>query len=169
MNLIILDIETSSLDPSKGEILEIGAVRIATGEAFEVKIHPLRIKDADPEALAVNGYNKKDWEEAFLLPHALQLLSEFVDLAPAYLMAYGVSFDRSFLEKAYRDCNLPYPFHYHHLDLMTLAWAHSKEGDPLSLSAVASRLGVAPEAKPHRALAGAVCSWEVYQNLTPNL
>lgn len=173
MNFFILDLETTSLDSSTGEIIDIGCVNTVTGATFECKVLPLHIKEADPESLKINGYKPEDWEEAFLLPHALQLLSEFVDSGtddtPAYMMAYNVSFDRSFLEKAYKDCNLPYPFHYHHLDLLTLAWFRLPECERFSLRETCSRLGIPPEPPIHRALAGAQCAYEVYKKLTNNL
>ena len=100
MNLFILDLETTGRDPQKHEILEIGCINTSNGETFEVKVRPLHIKDAEPEALVVNGYNEKDWEDSFLLPHALMLLSEFVGKDVPRMMAYNVSFDRAFLEKA---------------------------------------------------------------------
>lgn len=166
MNLIIIDLETTGLYPQTHEIIEIGAVRVSSGETFEVKVQPHNIEDADPVALHINGYDKEKWRDASTLPAALKLLSDFVG-KDAYLMAYNVSFDRSFLEKAYKDCNLPYPFHYHHLDLLTLAWEHLPLGSPLSLKYVASALGVPPEPEIHRALAGAQCAYEVLKKLNP--
>jgi len=164
-NIIILDLETTGLDPFKHEILEIGAVNVATGETFECKVHPLRIKEADPKALEINGYNKAEWEEAFLLPNALKLLNEFVGISQPYFMAYNASFDLSFLEKAYQDCALPWPFHYHKLDLLTMAWDILEKGLSLSLKNVASVLGIPPEPAVHRALAGALCAYQVYKKL----
>ena len=161
MNLVIIDLETSGLDPLVHEILEIGAVRAADGAEFEVKVWPLR--KVDPEAAKVNGYTPEKWrEEAFLLPQALKLLAEFVG-TDAYMTAYNVSFDRPFLEKAYRDCNLPYPFHYRHLDLMTLAWAKSIFGLPPSLKEACDIFNVPPESEVHRALNGAQCAHGLYQ------
>jgi DNA polymerase III epsilon subunit-like protein len=165
MNIFIIDIETTGLDPQKNEILEIGAVNVSTQETFEVKVRPLHIKDADTEALAINGYNEPEWEDSFLLPHALALLSQFVGGGFPRMMSYGVSFDRAFLEKAYKDCNLPYPFHYQHLDLFTLAWFKLPQSERFSLRETCSRLGIEPEPAIHRALAGAQCAYQVFTKL----
>lgn len=161
--MIILDLETTGLDPLRHEIIEIGAVNVDTGATFEVKIYPLRIKDAEPEALAVNGYRPEAWEDALLLPNALKLLSEFVGKKQPTMMAYNVSFDRAFLEKAHKDCDLPYPFHYHHFDLLTLAWF--KLGKAMSLRNTCLALEIEPEADVHRALAGALSAKNVYEKL----
>lgn len=165
-DLIIIDLETTGLNPERHEIIEIGAVKPHTGEVFEVKVHPMRIKDAEQKALEINGYKKEEWEEAFLLPNALKLLSIFVGNTRPYMMAYNVSFDRSFLEKAYKDCNLAYPFHYHHLDLLTLAWAKLPAGSSLSLKNAALSLGLTPEESIHRALGGARCANSLLASLT---
>lgn len=167
MNLIIIDCETTGLDPQKHEIIEIGAIRVSTSETFEVKIYPLRIKEADPIALRINGYDKEGWKEAYMPSNALKLLSEFAG-KDAYMMAYNVSFDRAFLEKAYKDYNLPYPFHYHHLDLLTLAWEHLPPGSPLSLKNVAGAFGVPSELPIHRALGGAQCAYQVLKKIMEN-
>ena len=171
MNLFIVDLETTGLDPSVHEIIEIGCVNVTTGETFEVKVRPLHIKDAQPEALKVNGYNEADWEEAFLLPNALKLLTQFLyagdDVAPRYMMAYNVSFDRAFLEKAYRDCNMVYPFHYNHLDLLTMVWdRHWNRLEVTSLKNTCKALSIPPEPEVHRALGGAQAAFEVYKKLT---
>lgn len=161
--IIFLDLETSGLDSSKHEILSIGAVK-EDGTTFEVKVHPMNIKDADPVALQINGYNRKDWEEAFLLPNALRLLSEFAK--GENMMAYNVSFDRSFLEKAYKDCNMVYPFHYHHYDMLSIAWFTLPGLPSYSLKNVCKHLGIDPEPAIHDALTGAQKAFEVYKKLS---
>ena len=162
--MIIVDLETTHLDPEVGEIIEIGAVNAETGEEFGVKVHPLHLDVADPKALEVNGYRKEDWEEAFLLPSALKLLSQFVGEGHPPVMAYNVSFDRAYLERAYRMCDLPYPFHYHHLDLMTLVWAQKKT--TLSLRNACLANGIPPEADIHRALGGAMSAYQLYKKIS---
>ena len=165
--IIFLDCETTGLNPDKHEILSIGAVK-EDGTTFECKVIPLHIKEADPKALEINGYKKEDWDEAFFLPHALQLLNDFVGTDMPYFMAYNASFDLSFLEKAYRDCNLPWPFHYHKLDLLTLAWSKLPAESSLSLKNVCLALSIEPEPAIHGALNGTQKAYEVYKKLTKN-
>jgi len=165
MNLIIVDTETTGLDPSKHELIEIAAIRVSTGETFEVKVHPLRFTNADPEALKVNGFNRKEWmDDAFLLKHGLKMLTDFVGESPT-LMSYNISFDKAFLEAAYRDCKLSYPFHYAPLDLMSLAWHKKGGGNVPSLRKACLLFGIEPEGSVHRALAGAEKAYEVYKKV----
>lgn len=162
--MIIIDLETTGLDPFKHEIIEIGAIDVDTGETFEVKVHPIRIKEAEPEAMRVNGFDAEEWaNEAFMLTNALYLLNQFVGNGRPAVMGYNVSFDRAFLERAYVESHMKYPFHYLHLDLMTLAWYRFRK--TLSLKNVCEALDIEPEANVHRALAGAKCAYEVYKKL----
>jgi len=167
MNLIILDTETTGLNPFKHELVEIGAVRMSDGETFEVKVHPMDIKNADPKALEINGYNKKEWiDDGYLLENGLKLLTEFVGKNGSTLMTYNISFDKAFLEKAYRECDLPYPFHYAPLDLMTWVWSKVEMGGRVpSLKDACLLYGIDPEPSVHRALQGALTAFEVYKKL----
>ncbi len=166
MKLIIVDVETTGLDPSQHEIIEIGAVNVDTQETFEVKVHPLRFTDADPVALKLNGFDRKTWmNEAFLLKNGLKMFSEFVGDTGATLMAYNISFDKNFLEAAYRACKLPFPFHYAPLDLMTMAWCKGKSNSVPSLKTACFDYKVPPEPEIHGALNGALTAFEVYKKL----
>ncbi len=164
-DIIIVDLETTGLDSEKHEIIEIGAVKINAGETFEVKIHPMRIKDADPKALQVNGYKKENWSEAFMPKLGLMLFNEFVGDNEPYFMSYNATFDWGFLQKAYADHKTKVPFHYHRLDLMTIAWDRLPDGAALSLKKVCEYLALSPEPSVHQALNGALCALEVYKKL----
>jgi len=70
-DLCFFDLETTRLD-LKAEIIEIGAIRVEPRglkvlNELELKIKPLRIEAADPEGLAISGYNENDWMEAVAL------------------------------------------------------------------------------------------------------
>lgn len=163
-NLIIIDVETSGLNPDIHEILGIGAVKVATGESFGVKVVPEHIVDADPVALTVNGYTPEGWALAVPLALALSDLDNFMGYEPT-MLAHNVSFDRAFLERAYRSRLLIYPFGYHHLDILTLAWNHLPFGAGLSLKKVCEALDITPEPEIHDAETGAQKAFEVYRKL----
>ncbi len=164
INFVVVDIETSGLSPLTDEILEIGCV-LPDGDGFAIKVKPEHIETASPVALRINGYNEKEWEDALPLKEALQLLNSKVPLG-AYLMAYNVAFDWGFLDAAYQKTGIQVPFHYHKLDLLTLAWSKLPPGSPLSLKKVCEQLGIEAEPTVHRALAGAVCAHAVFKKLS---
>lgn len=170
MRLAIIDLETSSLDPQTGEILEIGLVLIDKDtctilDVMDQKITPEFPERADPKALFVNGYQKEDWKDSISLHQALLILSEKVEKAT--MLSYNVSFDYAFLQAAWRSTGIQDPMNYHRLDLLTMAWMkipHDKM-QSWSLKTVCSYLNIPPEPKVHRGMNGAMKSYEVYRRL----
>lgn len=166
--IIIVDIETTGLDPATAEIIEIGAILVDkdTGLSLgtlETKIAPTSIETAEPQALAVNGYNAAEWEGAPTLTEAMTKFAEFA--RGATLMAYNVTFDYGFLREAFRKTGVQDPMRYHRLDLLTLAWAKLPTSNSYSLKNVCIALGLEPEPAVHRGINGAMKAYEVYQSL----
>jgi DNA polymerase-3 subunit epsilon len=97
---IILDTETTGLDPKSGHrVIEIACVEledfIPTGKTFHRYIHPER--DIDPEAERVHGISlaalagKPKFADA-------DVVDEFMDfVADAQLVAHNAAFDRGFI------------------------------------------------------------------------
>lgn len=96
---IILDTETTGLDPKKGHrLIEIGAVeminRRLTGNRFHVYVNPQR--PVDPGALAIHGLN-----DAFLADQPLfsQILPDFLNyITDAELIIHNATFDIGFID-----------------------------------------------------------------------
>lgn len=95
---IVLDTETTGLDPSQGHrIIEIGCVELvnrrATGEFFHQYINPER--EIDPGAMAVHGIKNE-----FLLdkPRFQQVAAAFIEfIRDAELIIHNAAFDVGFL------------------------------------------------------------------------
>ncbi len=74
--LAFIDTETTGLDPNFHEVIEIGCVvadwkpdlfgerTLVESSTLDIKIIPEHIERADPKALAVNHYAKRDWSQA---------------------------------------------------------------------------------------------------------
>ena len=61
-HLIVVDVETSGLDPLTHDVLEVAAIDLATGEELHFAPTPTRpdwLTAADPEALQVNRYYER--------------------------------------------------------------------------------------------------------------
>ena len=170
MKIALIDLETTGLDPAKHEIIEIGAVIFEshTHEVFHtvsIRVRPERIKDADPEALAVNGYTPSAWRSASDLGWALTALS--MATKDCTFMSYNAMFDWSFLVLAAKRAGVQFSFQRAKIDLLSLAWGripHYRVAS-WSLKTVCAYLGLKPENKVHRALEGAEKAFEVYQAL----
>src|SRR3954465_7356783 len=98
MREIVLDTETTGLDPLRGDrLVEIGCVemfnRMPTGQTFHRYINPER--DMPAEAYAVHGLST-----AFLASKPLftEVVEEFLEfIADAPLVIHNASFDISFI------------------------------------------------------------------------
>ena len=98
MREIVLDTETTGLDPLRGDrLVEIGCVeifnRMPTGQTFHRHINPER--DIPAEAFAVHGLSTQ-----FLASKPLfaEVVDEFLDfIADAPLVIHNASFDISFI------------------------------------------------------------------------
>ena len=98
MREIVLDTETTGLDPLRGDrLVEIGCVeifnRMPTGQTFHRHINPER--DVPAEAFAVHGLSTQ-----FLASKPLfaEVVDEFLDfIADAPLVIHNASFDISFI------------------------------------------------------------------------
>jgi DNA polymerase-3 subunit epsilon len=164
----IVDLETSGLDASKHEILEIGMVVLEPRSnrlisTLDIKVQPEHIETADPVSLKINGYTKERWKDAVPLKEALERMQEMANKAT--LMTYNVTFDNAFLEAAFLTTSIPSFFHYHRMDLMTLAWWELGLDKPASLKRVCKMCSIPPEDDRHEALQGALKAYQVFKHL----
>lgn len=168
MDLCFVDIETTGLDPTKHEIVEIAAIRV-DGRSLEclcsagTRIAPTRIQDADPEALKINGYSEP-WRGSSL-EHALELVSPL--MIGAALAGHNVArFDLQFLEAAHRNVDLEMPRSKYIFDTAALLWPllYRGEIDSLSLEAGCKHFGIKNN-KAHSAMHDALASLELARAL----
>jgi DNA polymerase III epsilon subunit-like protein len=76
--------------------------------------------------------------------------------------------DVAFLERAYRACEIPWPFDYHVVDLATLFYSWSlvagEKVSAISLRQAATTAGLVKGAVAHRALADARLTLETFRH-----
>ncbi len=166
-----LDCEFGGLDPELHDITEVAVIvtdyRLAELGAQEWKIRA-REDRITPEAAAISGYTTEGWRDA--LP-VRQVLTELAALLPrgktVVPAGQNVRMDVQFLERAYRNCEIPYPFDYHVIDLATLFYAWSLVAGEtvaaLSLRQAATTAGLVDGAVPHRAMADTRLTLEAFR------
>jgi DNA polymerase-3 subunit epsilon len=98
MREIVLDTETTGLDPLRGDrLVEIGCVeifnRMPTGQTFHRHLNPER--DMPAEAFAVHGLSSEFLADKPLFAHVAEAFLEFIGDAP--LVIHNASFDISFI------------------------------------------------------------------------
>jgi DNA polymerase III epsilon subunit-like protein len=168
-----LDCEFGGLDPDLHDITEIGVILTdyrlveSSERQWRVKARPDRIS---PEAAAIFGYDEKLWAVA---PSVRQVLEQLVEMLPddkvVVPAGQNVRMDVTFLERAFKSCEIPYPFDYHVIDLATLFYSWSLvAGEPvsaLSLRQAATSAGLLEGGVvAHRALEDARLTLECFRH-----
>ena len=166
MREIVLDTETTGLDPASGHrIVEIGAIEllnvIPTGQTFHVYLDPER--DMPEEAFRVHGLSLEFLTGKPLFSAISAELIEFLD--EAKIVAHNAEFDMRFLNAELARLDLE-PIGGHRV-IDTLALARRKfPGASNSLDALCARFGVdASRRTRHGALLDAEILAEVYAEL----
>jgi DNA polymerase III subunit epsilon len=108
MREIVLDTETTGLDPLRGDrLVEIGCIeilnRMPTGQTFHVYLNPQRAMAA--EAFAVHGLSTEFLADKPLFSEVVEDFLQFIDDAP--LVIHNASFDISFINAELDRIELP--------------------------------------------------------------
>ena len=170
MPLCFIDIETTGLDPWRHNLLEVALVKVHPRtlrelDAFETKVRPSRIDQADPNALAITGYSTFDWRKSIDIQTALAELTGRMD--GCIVAGHNVRFDVGFIEAACRRCRVLPPRTDHHLlDTASLAWPLLATGqvDALTLDALCQHFDLERE-QPHRAMSDVRCTLAIARRL----
>src|SRR6056297_4188965 len=166
MREIVLDTETTGLEPSDGHrVVEIGAVELynhmPTGRTWHQYINPAR--PMPEEAFAVHGLGDDFLRDKPLFAEIGAKFVEFV--GDARLVIHNAGFDMKFLNWELRTCSLaPLPMAR---AIDTLAMARKKyPGAPATLDALCRRFGIDNSARTlHGALLDSEILAEVYLEL----
>jgi DNA polymerase III epsilon subunit-like protein len=173
-----IDCEFGGLDPERHDITEIGII-VTDYRLVELAERQWRVKARSDrisaEAAAIFGYDEDLWKDA---PPVRQVLEEIAGMVPEgkVLVPAGqnVRMDVAFLELAFRNCEIPYPFDYHVIDLATLFYAWTLvAGAPtqaLSLRQAATTAGLLGDGGvAHRALEDARLTLETFRHYVGRL
>jgi DNA polymerase-3 subunit epsilon len=102
--IAFVDLETSGLDPSRHDIIDLGVVLVDARslevlDEHEALVMPERLGNAQLDALAINGFSTAAWECALPLREALLAVAPLLD--GALIASHNVGFDWSFLEAGF--------------------------------------------------------------------
>lgn len=135
---MVVDVETTGLNPETDGLLEIAAVvidmndqgRLFPGQMYSFAVEPFVGANIDPEALAVTGINlETPLRYALTERQALHNVFSNVSMAlsrvgcqRSVLVGHNAWFDLAFIKAAARRSQLSFPFHsFTSLDTATLA------------------------------------------------
>jgi DNA polymerase-3 subunit epsilon len=163
---IVLDTETTGLDPDEGHrLVEIGCLELVnhlpTGKVFHTYLNPLR--DVPAEATRVHGLTAE-----FLKSHPLfpEKVGEFIDfIADSTLVIHNAEFDMKFINAELKSSGFKAITMGHVIDTLPLA-RQKFPGQPASLDALCRRFKIDnSERKLHGALLDSELLAEVYLEL----
>jgi DNA polymerase-3 subunit epsilon len=142
MRQIVLDTETTGLDPLTGDrVIEVAAVELVnllpTGEAFHSVIDPER--DIPAEASRIHGFTNGDVAGKPKFAAIVDQLLKF--LGDAEIIAHNAPFDFGFLDAELFRCQRPPLDCSRMIDSLAMAKARFP-GMPNNLDALCRRLGV---------------------------
>ena len=142
MRQIVLDTETTGLDPLTGDrVIEVAAVELVnllpTGEVFHSLIDPER--DIPAEASRIHGFTNGDVAGKPKFTGIADALLAF--LGDSQIIAHNAPFDFGFLDAELLRCNRPALDRRRMIDSLAMAKARYP-GMPNNLDALCRRLGV---------------------------
>jgi DNA polymerase III epsilon subunit-like protein len=172
--LIVLDIETTGVNPQVHGIVSIGAIDFdSPGNQFFAECHVPDSVEVTPEALNINGYSLSDirnpmWRQPML--HAIRAFLDWTYTCDDRTMAgINIAFDRSFLGSWCSRYGIATGLSHRCVDLHSEVYAFfrrhrmkipvdARKCSILNTDFIHPFVGLPEEPKPHHALNGA--RWE---------
>jgi len=177
--MIVVDTETTGLDPYKNSIVSIGALDLFNPEnQFYQECKIWDGAEVTEEALKINGFsdaeiidpNKKDLEE---------IIKDFLkwaeDIKDKTMAGENPSFYRDFLKSSVQKYGMEWTLSHRTIDLHSLCYTHYlKRGlkppikdnkTDLNSDKILNYIGLPDEPRPHNALTGAKVEAEAFSRL----
>ncbi|MEN8223018.1 MAG: exonuclease domain-containing protein [Acidobacteriota bacterium] len=167
-----VDVETTGVIPGYHEMIDIGIVmtdlagNIIDSLFFRIQAkHPER---SDPDALKVNSYNHKKWEQSGALTSgkAVKKIIDFVNKVKGnktvMIVAHNSHFDTAFIDHLFRSEGRSWEdiFYYYVLDIPSMAW-----GLGVTHSQIMDHYNIKEEPHTHSGDNGAMLNVRVYKGI----
>jgi DNA polymerase III epsilon subunit-like protein len=177
--MIVLDIETTGLDPVRHSIIEIGAIEFENPQnVFNEKCQIWNGAEINADALEINGFRPDELSDPQILTQT-DIIERFNHwLGSIYdrtIAGHNVDFDISFLNESCRRLNISFNYGKRKTDQHSLVYAHLlkrnikpplKDGvSDLNSDFIMDYVGIPHEPKPHRAINGARYEMEALSRL----
>ncbi|WP_298754863.1 3'-5' exonuclease [uncultured Psychroserpens sp.] len=177
--MVVLDVETTGLNPIKHSIVEIGALDFNNpSNEFYQKCKVFEGAEVDPMALKVNGYDNSqllDSNRIGLKEMVLKFIEWIDKINDRTIAGHNVDFDINFLNQTLIRYNIKYNFGWRKVDQHTLVYTnHLKNGKSPPIKNGFSNLdgdnimryvGLPEEPKPHTGINGAKFEAEAMSRL----
>ncbi len=127
-DLLLIDLETTGLDATRHEIIQIAAIlldkkTLEEKEAFSSYVKPRKWANRDKESMKVNKINYAQVSDAPILKEVLTKFNRLFNPKSVILSYYGGPLDADFLRAAYKKAGVKWQFDYHYLNLWGVFYA----------------------------------------------
>jgi len=179
--MIAVDTETLGLEPSLHDVVELSLYRLSDDVQKTWLIKPMRIENAQPDALRVNGLKLEDLKGETqygrdTYKNAKDVIIEIenfvaetnVPTENRCLVAHNVAFDKAMIEQLWKNCDAfdSFPFGRRTMDTMiielTMDYATGNFAEGYSLKNLAKKYGVKND-KAHSAASDTKCMVEIFR------
>jgi len=174
MKIVVLDTETTGLDLTMHEIIQIGFIVVEVDEnnsykiltEKEIKIKPEHLKNASMEALKINGFSVYEWKDALPFQHYASYIKEMVEHADL-LLGQNLYFDLRFIKQAYSNLNLKTPKFPPYIDTKNMAEPLVKQKilESTSMDKMSKHYNISFTGRAHTALADCERTLKVWEKL----
>jgi len=174
--MIVVDVETSGLNPNIHSLLSIGAIDFSNQmNTFYGELAPISNRSYTDEALKVNGIDIEEWKEKQYPTLVMTNFSNWLERIEdnTILAGHNPTFDLNFVQLYAGLCGVNMPFRHRTVDLHSIAYAQFGEGvgvveKKLTSDRIYELLKMKHEPKPHNALNGAKWETEAFNRLILN-
>ncbi len=166
LDLAVVDVETTGLDPETDRVIEIGIVHMRAGEVvdrYQSLVNPQRA--LPDEVVRITGITAEELKTA---PVFSQIASQVrAHLEGKVFVAYNLAFDRAFVRGELERCGIAW-HDPRYIDPLIFVRELQKNQGSKRLGAVAARLGISLD-DAHRAAADAEAAGHVLYALGAQL
>jgi DNA polymerase III epsilon subunit-like protein len=167
--MIILDIETTGIDPRRHSIIEVGAIDFDSPlNFFNERCSVWERAEIDFKALEINGSSLSEIHDKSIFTQK-ELITKFIawmnGIEDKTIAGQNVDFDIDFLNESSKRCGLNFSVGKRKVDQHSIVYAHLlkrnikppvKEGfSNVNSDFIMKYAGIPSEPKPHRAINGA--------------
>lgn len=177
MKLLVLDTETTGLDITTHEIIQIGFLEVLIEDEkhrivnkTEINILPEYLENADPRALKVNGFSKSLWKDAKSFLYHSDFIKNKLESADL-MLGQNLIFDLRFIKQAYANKNIVSPKFSNYIDTKWMATQLLNEGKikNTSMDKLCEHYNVSFVGKAHTALVDCERTYHVWLKLSEQI
>ena len=174
MKIVVLDTETTGLDLTIHEIIQIGFIVLEVDESNkykiltekEIKIRPEHLESASMEALKINGFTVYEWKDSLPFQEYAIYIKEMIEHADL-LLGQNLLFDLKFIKQSYSNLNLEVPKFPPYIDTKNMAEPLVKQKilESTSMDKMAKHYKISFTGRAHTALADCERTLKIWEKL----